>query len=68
MCISYTFVNIHIVRNIFDVFDWAFIKISIKDHKILISHINSWYLGWTTLKFQENPPNLVINTHCLLTS
>ena len=38
-----------------------FIEISIKDSKIFISHINWWYLGWTILKFWENPPNLVIN-------
>ena len=38
-----------------------FIEILIKDGKILISHINWWYLGWTIMKFQENPPNLVAN-------
>ena len=37
------------------------IGISIKDSKILISHINWWYLGWTILKFQGNQPNFAIN-------
>ena len=59
MCISYSFVNIHILHSTFDVFDQVFIKISIKDSKILVSLINSWYLGWITLKFWENPPNLI---------
>ena len=49
------------VYSIFDVFDGAFIEILIKDGKILVAHINWWYLGWTIPKFQENPPNLVIN-------
>ena len=39
-----------------------FIEISIKDSKILMSLINSWYLGWITLKFQKNPPNLIKST------
>ena len=47
------------VYSIFDVFDWAFIEILINDSKILISHINWWYLGWIIPKFQENPFNLV---------
>ena len=59
MCISYSFVNIHILHSTFDVFDQVFIEISIKDSKILVSLINSWYLGWITPKFWENPPNLI---------
>ena len=38
-----------------------FIESLIKDGKIPISHINWWYLGWTILKFQENPLKLVVN-------
>ena len=63
MCISYSFVNIHILHSTFDVFDQVFIEILIKDSKTLVSLINSWYLGWITPKFWENLPNLIISTN-----
>ena len=50
----------------FDVFDWAFIEISIKDGEILVFHLKSWYLGWNTLKFWKIPPNSVHMTHYYL--
>ena len=63
MCISYSLVNIHILHSTFDVIHQVFVEISIKDSKIPMSLINLCYLGWITLKFWENPPNLIKSTN-----